>query len=107
MAVHVADGGRPRVEASKIPQTPPVLPTPLPPTAVVIEAAEVVIGAAEATTTAAAAPLLTLDTLDLLTCPATNNEELPVGGHLALFQHQWHFSPWALSVISNGLGWKW
>ena len=43
----------------------------------------------------------------LPTCPALNNEELPVGGRLALFKDRWHFSPWAVSVISNGLGWKW
>ena len=30
-----------------------------------------------------------------------------MGGRLALFQAQWHFSPWAHSIISTGLGWKW
>ena len=34
-------------------------------------------------------------------------EDSPVGGRLSLFQDRWKFSPWAHSVVSNGLGWKW
>ena len=34
-------------------------------------------------------------------------EMLPVGGHLYHFQDRWTFSPWAHSVVSNGLGWEW
>ena len=52
--------------------------------------------------------MLPLAIPDPLTCPAhLNDEELPVRGRLALFQDQWHFSPWAHSVISKGLGGKW
>ena len=36
-----------------------------------------------------------------------NNEEVPVGGRLALFKDQWKFCPWAYSIVSKGLGWKW
>ena len=36
-----------------------------------------------------------------------NNEDLPVGGRLALFKDHWRFDPWAHSIVSNGLGWKW
>ena len=35
------------------------------------------------------------------------SEQLPVGGRLAAFKDQWSFDPWASSVISKGLGWKW
>ena len=36
-----------------------------------------------------------------------NNEELPVGGRLKAFKDQWTFDPWAQSLVTNGLGWKW
>ena len=36
-----------------------------------------------------------------------NNEELPVGGRLKAFRDRWTFDPWAYSLVSNGLGWKW
>ena len=36
-----------------------------------------------------------------------NSEECPVGGRLSRFSQQWTFSPWALSIISEGLGWEW
>ena len=36
-----------------------------------------------------------------------SNEMFPVGGRLRLFKEQWSFDPWAFSVISKGLGWKW
>ena len=34
-------------------------------------------------------------------------ENFPVGGRLALFRESWRFDPWAFSVVSNGLGWRW
>ena len=34
-------------------------------------------------------------------------ELFPVGGRLYHFRDRWTFSPWAHSVVSNGLGWKW
>ena len=35
---------------------------------------------------------------------APPNESLQVGGRLAHFRRHWTFSPWAFSVVSNGLG---
>ena len=35
------------------------------------------------------------------------SEQFPVGGRLARFKDQWNFDPWAFSVVSNGLGWRW
>ena len=34
-------------------------------------------------------------------------ELFPVGGRLFHFRDRWTFSPWAHSVVSNGLGWEW
>ena len=39
--------------------------------------------------------------------PAHPNEMIQVGGRLVHFQQQWTFNPWAHSVISCGLGWRW
>ena len=41
------------------------------------------------------------------TLPSSKFEDSPVGGRLSHFQDHWKFSPWAHSVVSKGLGWKW
>ena len=35
------------------------------------------------------------------------NEHLRVGGRLVHFKNRWTFSPWAHSIVSQGLGWSW
>ena len=32
---------------------------------------------------------------------------LRVGCRLFHFRHRWTFNPWAHSIVSKGLGWKW
>ncbi|XP_064088848.1 uncharacterized protein LOC135203130 [Macrobrachium nipponense] len=39
--------------------------------------------------------------------PQPTSEKYQVGGRLYWFRDHWTFSPWAYSIISKGLGWKW